>query len=60
MRGGLIDTKNYTKEIDEIMNLKKPSKLKILKMIFTILKKFFGSMYFFTIILFVWILRKIY
>ena len=60
MRGGLIDTKNYTKEIDEIMNLKKPSKLKILKMIFTILKKFFGSMYFFTIILFAWSLRRIY
>jgi hypothetical protein len=59
-RGGQIQTKILTPEIDEIINLKKPRKLKVIRMIFTILRHFFSSMYFFFIVMALYFMRMWY
>ena len=59
-RGGRIQNYELGTEIDEIINLKKPRKLKIVKMVFSILKHFFRSMYFAVILLVIWMLRSYY
>ena len=48
------------KEIEEIINLKKPRKLKVIKMIFTIFKHLFGSIYFFFVLLCLYLVKKYY
>jgi hypothetical protein len=59
-RGGLIQNYEIGMEIDEVINLKKPRKLKIVKMIFVILKHFFGSMYFMFVLAFIYMMKKWY
>ena len=59
-RGGLIQNYEIGQEIDEVINLKKPRKLKIVKMIFIILKHFFGSMYFMIVLVFIYLAKNWY
>ena len=56
-RGGQIQTKQLAPEIDDIINLKKPRKLKIVKMLLTILKHFLSSMYFGVIVIVLYIFK---
>ena len=59
-RGGVIQNYEIGQEIDEVINLKKPRKLKIVKMIFIIMKHFFGSLYFLIVVAFIYLAKKWY
>ena len=59
-RGGQIQNKQLNHEVEDILNLKKPRKLKILKIIFTILRHFFSSIYFIIVLLFAYFLKMMY
>ena len=59
-RGGQIKSMQLQKQIEEIINIKKPSKMKLLRILLSLLKNFFSSLYFFFLLFFAYLVKLWY
>mmetsp|Transcript_4219 Transcript_4219/g.7164 ORF Transcript_4219/g.7164 Transcript_4219/m.7164 type:complete len:127 (-) Transcript_4219:60-440(-) len=59
-RGGHVQRKKVNFDIEEIINMNKPRKAKMVKIVFSLLKHFFSSVYFVFIIVLLLFLKNSY